>query len=324
VPTAIPGTGDIEILDWTVEDQKSPPPVVFTQAETEWTTYQVDETKRNNGPEVTRAAVGWYAIFPLGTPLHVIWVAEVGDRCTLDGNPVNCDPDVPAPDPHDINNVNFEVDLPDVGEPVSLHRDLKVQCFDVGDFSGWLVNDEVRASVLWPVDPDLNNNRAIINVTIACRSATATPTSTPVTPTNTPTPVTPTNTPVPPTNTPVPPTATSTPVPPTATSTPTTVPPPPITPTATATPVAECVFSDDFGRGTQFLVTGTAGRFTGLGVDMAGVRVLRFGTLAIAAYFGNGVMVSGRGICPNGPGTFTAVRMVPLPWTRWLLQDATP
>jgi hypothetical protein len=84
------------------------------------------------------------------------------------------------------------------------------------------------------------------------------------------------------------------------------------------------VFSDNFERGTQFLVTGTAGRFTGTDIDVAGVRVLRFGTLAIAAYFGNGVMVTGRGTCPNGPGTFTAVRMVPLPWTRWVLQDVTP
>jgi hypothetical protein len=84
------------------------------------------------------------------------------------------------------------------------------------------------------------------------------------------------------------------------------------------------VFSDDFERGTQFLVTGTAGRFTGLGIDVAGVRVLRFGTSAIAAYFGNGVMVTGRGTCPAGPGTFTAVQMFAVPWTRWLLQDVTP
>jgi hypothetical protein len=70
------------------------------------------------------------------------------------------------------------------------------------------------------------------------------------------------------------------------------------------------------------LVTGTAGTFTGPSIDVAGVRVLRFGTLAIAAYFGNGLIVTGRGTCPAGPGTFTAMRM--LPWARWLLQDVTP
>jgi len=84
------------------------------------------------------------------------------------------------------------------------------------------------------------------------------------------------------------------------------------------------VFSDDYGRGTLFLVTGRIGRFIGPGIDVSGVRVLRFGTLAIAVHFGNGAIVTGRGTCPNGPGRFTAVKMFPLPWTRWLLQDVTP
>jgi hypothetical protein len=57
---------------------------------------------------------------------------------------------------------------------------------------------------------------------------------------------------------------------------------------------------------------------------VAGVRVVRFGTQAIAMYFGNGVMVTGRGTCPRGPGYFTAMRFSPLPWTRWLVQDVTP
>ena len=158
---------------------------------------------------------------------------------------------------------------------------------------------------------------------------TPTPTNTPVPPTDTPTP---TNTPVPPTDTPTP---TNTPVPPTDTPTPTNTPVPPtntptatatrtVTPTAAATPVPECVFSDDFGRGTELLVTGGAGRFIGPGIDVSGVRVLRFRTWAMAVYFGHGAMIFGQGTCPNGPGYFTAMRISPLPLTRWLLRDVTP
>jgi hypothetical protein len=72
------------------------------------------------------------------------------------------------------------------------------------------------------------------------------------------------------------------------------------------------------------LVSGTAGRFIGTGIDVGGVRVLRFGTWAVATYFGNGAIVAGRGTCPRGPGYFTAIRFSPLPLTRWLLQDVTP
>jgi hypothetical protein len=81
------------------------------------------------------------------------------------------------------------------------------------------------------------------------------------------------------------------------------------------------MFIDDFERGTQFLVTGTAGRFIGPGIDVSGVRVLRFGTRAIAVYFGNDATVTGQGTCPNGPGYFTALKISPLPQIRWLLQD---
>ena len=131
---------------------------------------------------------------------------------------------------------------------------------------------------------------------VGAQDETATPTETPV-PTDTPTP---TYTPVPPTNTP------------TATA------------TATTVPAPECVFSDDFGRGTELLVTGGAGRFIGPGIDVSGVRVLRFRTWAMAVYFGHGTMIFGQGACPNGPGYFAAMRISPLPLTRWLLRDVTP
>jgi hypothetical protein len=294
--------------------------VPFTQVVSQEIRYQVDETKDNGGPDPTRAAVAWYAIFPVGTPLNVIWEAEDGDSCTLDGTPVNCDPDVPSP--HDINDVHFEVDLP-VSEQVSVTRYLHLHCQQAGVFSGWLVNDEVPAEG-WPEDPSLPN-RAIINVTITCEEPTETPTATPTdTPTETPTPTdTPTATATP-TDTATP-TATATDTPTeTPTDTPTATATRTATPTATATPVAECVFSDDFGRGTQFLVTGTAGRFIGPGIDVGGVRVLRFGTRTIAAAFRQGTMITGQGTCPNGSGYFTAMRIFPLPLTRWLLRDVTP
>jgi len=52
--------------------------------------------------------------------------------------------------------------------------------------------------------------------------------------------------------------------------------------------------------------------------------VLRFRTWAVAVYFGHGAMIFGQGTCPNGPGYFTAMRISPLPLTRWLLRDVTP
>jgi hypothetical protein len=178
-------------------------------------------------------------------------------------------------------------------------------------------------------------------------SQTPTPTDTP-TPTETPTPTvtptaTPTDTPTPteaptltstptqtPTETPMP-TETATPTP---TETPTATPTPTPTPTAartwtptatpTATPVADCVFADDFRRGTQFLVMGGSGRFVGPGIDVSSVRVLRIGSRALAFSFQRDVIVGGIGTCPNGPGRFNALKISPLPPARWLLQDVTP
>ena len=101
-----------------------------------------------------------------------------------------------------------------------------------------------------------------------------------------------------------------------------------VTPTATNTPippVADCVFSDDFDRNTQFLVDGNIGQFTGPGIDVGGVRVLRLrNSKVLAIGFRAGAMVLGQGTCPNGPGAFRATRIFPWPPTRWLLQDVTP
>jgi hypothetical protein len=84
------------------------------------------------------------------------------------------------------------------------------------------------------------------------------------------------------------------------------------------------VFTDDFDRGTQFLVTGASGQFKGPGIDVSGVRVLRFGDRVIALGMRGGALVSGRGTCRYGPATFRALRIFPLPPTRWLLVDMTP
>jgi hypothetical protein len=144
---------------------------------------------------------------------------------------------------------------------------------------------------------------------------TATPTATP-TVTNTPTI----------TNTP---TATRTPTPtrtPTVTPTKTNTPTVTSTPTATSTPIADCVFSDDFGRQTQFLVLGRSGTFISTmspTINVTGIRVVRFGNRVTAMGFKSGTLLTGQAICPNGPGKFRAVRFFPFPPISWLLVDVT-
>ena len=215
---------------------------------------------------------------------------------------------------------------------------------EIDSMEGWMFElDWIPVKVYYEGEADTPTPTATDTSTptptdTATATATNTPTPTPTdtytpTPTDTATPTptdTPTDTPTS-TNTPVPPTHTATPTDtatpsetPTPTNTPTATATRTATPTATATLVPECVFSDDYGRGTQFSVTGGAGRFIGPGIDVGGVRVLRFRTWAMAVYFGHGAMIFGQGTCPNGPGYFTAMRISPLPLTRWLLRDATP
>jgi hypothetical protein len=122
------------------------------------------------------------------------------------------------------------------------------------------------------------------------------------TPTPTPTPGTPTATP----------TATAT-----ATRTPTN------TPTATPTPSADCLFIDDFGHDTLFLVNGDSGRFIGPGIDISGIPVTRTRLRAVAVFRGEAIIV-GSGICPNGPASFRAIKIFPLPPTSWTLRDVSP
>ena len=117
------------------------------------------------------------------------------------------------------------------------------------------------------------------------------------------------------------PTATSTP---TRTATPTRTPTATNTPTATSTPVADCFFFDDFGRDTRFLVRGLTGEFSGPGILADGVPVIRSRMLALARGFGEGVYISGRGECPNGPGRFRGMSFLPFPRMRLTLQDVTP
>jgi hypothetical protein len=111
---------------------------------------------------------------------------------------------------------------------------------------------------------------------------------------------------------------------PTATSTSTATPTRTPTVTPTPTPAYDCVFADNFSRGTQFLVNGRTGQFTGPGIDVSGVRVMRFGSRVLAIDFRSGAVIFGQGTCPNGPGRFQAMRIFPFPLVRWLLQDVTP
>jgi CSLREA domain-containing protein len=138
--------------------------------------------------------------------------------------------------------------------------------------------------------------------------ATPTPTPTPaVTPTATPTPT---------------PTATSTPTR-TATAMPTATPTNSPTPTATATPAAECLFRDDFGRGTSLIINGPNWAFSGPGFSAAGTgRLFRIGNRVVLFGRAGSAVVLGFGSCPFGPGRFVAVALRPWMWLR--LMDVTP
>jgi hypothetical protein len=86
------------------------------------------------------------------------------------------------------------------------------------------------------------------------------------------------------------------------------------------------MFTDDFGRGTQFLVTGNLGEFIGTSppIDLMNVRVMRVRNSAlVSSVVGRGLVIFGSGTCPLGPGTFKVMK-VSLPFMVWLLQDVTP
>ena len=153
-------------------------------------------------------------------------------------------------------------------------------------------------------------------------TATATPLPT-ATPTRTPTPTaTPTATASPtatPTRTPTL-TATSTATP-SPTATPTRTPTPTVTPTPT--PAADCIFRDDSGRGTSLLIKGKAWGFGGPGLSASGsTGAVRSGSRVTLFAISGGVIVSGQGTCPAGPGTFTARRLFPALYLS--LVDVTP
>jgi hypothetical protein len=152
-----------------------------------------------------------------------------------------------------------------------------------------------------------------LDITVDCIGATPTATNTPtitLTPTITATPAAPSITPTP--------TVTRTPTP-TRTATPTRT----STPTATSTPVADCTFVDSFGRGTQFQVFGRTGTFTGPGINQAGVPVSRIGNYVKASLITPTWVIIGTGMCPNGKGTFTALKLSQTPG-RWVVQDWSP
>ena len=97
------------------------------------------------------------------------------------------------------------------------------------------------------------------------------------------------------------------------------------TPTVTPTPiVADCVFIDDFGRGTLFIVNGRTGQFIGPGINAPGMRVNRIRNRAIATGYKNGFLVTGQGTCPSGPGSFKAWKVFAFPPFPWLLKDVSP
>jgi hypothetical protein len=88
------------------------------------------------------------------------------------------------------------------------------------------------------------------------------------------------------------------------------------------------VFIDDFGRGTMLLVDGTSATFSGPGVEVSGVRVIRTRRsgvqMATVRSSKNGIFISGRGSCPNGPGSFSASSFFRIPAIRLQLRDVTP
>jgi hypothetical protein len=105
---------------------------------------------------------------------------------------------------------------------------------------------------------------------------------------------------------------------PTPTPTPT-----PGTPTPTPTPPSgECVFRDDFGRGTTLTVNGADWAFSGPGFNAAGTgRLYRFGDRVFLIGRSSGALVFGSGFCPYGPGRFMALSLSP--FVRYLLVDRT-
>lgn len=80
----------------------------------------------------------------------------------------------------------------------------------------------------------------------------------------------------------------------------------------TAIPVAECVFADGFGRGTELLVTGDAWTFTGPdGFEASGTGARQKRDRVILSGRSGNVVVSGEGVCPSGAGHFRAVELDP-------------
>jgi len=153
-----PPAADVKVLDFRADPPYvSPPPGGWSDPIPVW------EVKHNNGPDATVADVDWWVTggFP-DQPVNVRWVAQPGDICTYDGNPVDCSF---GGINGNIDDLHFQVDLP-VSSPVLLNRDIQFDCMEKGVFVLTLWNQEYPVEPY--VDPDPSNNMRSTDVTVYC------------------------------------------------------------------------------------------------------------------------------------------------------------
>jgi hypothetical protein len=129
-----------------------------------WDPIPVWEVKHNNGPQDTWADVDWWVTgdYPQ-SPVDVKWMWQLGDICTFQGQPVNCQSGgTPS---GSIDDLHFQVWLP-VSTDVQLMRGIQFECMDMGVYVLTLWNYEYPVDPY--VDPDPSNNLRSTDVTVYC------------------------------------------------------------------------------------------------------------------------------------------------------------
>ena len=153
------GQADVKVLDFWAD----PPWVYITEPYVWWQPIPVWEVKHNNGPDDTWADVDWWVTggWPQN-PVDVRWLYQLGDVCTFQGQPVDCE--VGGMN-GDIDDLHFQVWLP-VSSQVQLMRGIQFECKDMGVFVLTLWNQEYPVEPI--VDPDPSNNLQSTDVTVYC------------------------------------------------------------------------------------------------------------------------------------------------------------